>query len=122
MWSTFLSGFGGALLGAAGPFAIAWVNGRKEKERLLIRCAIDAALKDFEVCMQRAEKTGENVFPMSTYVFYHVKFLELAESGLLTEKEIEKLLKERDRILALYEAVPVARYRFMGLDPTSQST
>lgn len=111
IWIPVVAAIGGALAGATGPVIIAWMNARRERERLLLKCATDAALKDFEI--STAQAANGKVFPMSTYLYYHIKFLELAVSGSLSEDAIKRLLKQRERILDIYETVPSKKHGFM---------
>jgi len=112
-WSTFLSVIIGGFISSVTPIIVAVMSSRHEHRRNLLRCATDAAIKDFEVSCILAKKSGGRIFPMSTYVYYHVKFLELADQRKLDGSSISELLLQRDKILELYEKVPAESYKFM---------
>jgi hypothetical protein len=112
--STVLSVAFGALVGSIATIITTLINANREHKRNLVRCATDASIEDFKAATAMAEKTAAKVFPMSTYVFYHIKFLELADRGRLDESSIKTLLQQRDSILELYRNTPAEPNRFFS--------
>jgi hypothetical protein len=71
----------GAAIGAAGVVGAAWVQQWQQTQRELARTAADLAIADFAQEVERKNRTGGVLAPMSIYVGYHASVLRAVAQG-----------------------------------------
>ena len=92
-----LSGLAGALLGALASALAVFVNGHLETRRQLSRLAYEAALKDWQGAVDLASNGGPRiVLPLTSYIYFHVHYMELVSNGKVTKETLEQLNADMD--------------------------
>ena len=109
------SALGGALLGAAGPIAVAYIQGRSTNRATRNRLAVEAAIAAFNATRDDVMREGRDgvVQPLSSYLHYHHRVLELLHEGNLTADGMRSIREEQ---LAFME---IASKAFRDLNPTA---
>ena len=89
--------FFGALIGAMGPVLVVLIQTRSQERQARVRAAFDAAVHDhntFREILRDLKRAGD-LFPLSTYIYYYQRILEIMEKGKLAAEDIKKLDKEQ---------------------------
>ena len=90
----------GALIGAAASIATVIVQSHYQNKREMVKQASSTALEDWKI---RLEKSGHGL-PLSVFIHYHTRLIELAQSGDITPEAIRALNQEQaDLIEAIKE-------------------
>jgi hypothetical protein len=92
-----LSGFVGAIIGAASSVAVVLVQTRADRRKEMTKLAVEAALKEHNVHLGQSI-VGETLLPVSSYVFIYVRLFELLDKGQITEKSLANLYDEVNRL------------------------
>lgn len=97
-----VSGLVGALIGAASSVATIAIQSHYQGKRDLRRMAFDAAIADSQQALEAAKtlKREAEMAPLTAYVHFHVRYLELLEKGTLTAESLKALKEERDQLFA----------------------
>ena len=68
-----------------------------------MRIAAEVGIEDYRQTLQFHKDKGDAFFvaPMGSYVYYHIKLMEMIEQGDLTPDRIAKLTKEVSKISAV---------------------
>jgi len=105
---TAIAGFIGAVIGAgasvAGMFIQQWFQNRRDR----IKIAADLAISDFK-CRLELGRTGEgpsNIPPVSAFLIYHSKLLDILNRGDINEKKLQELSAEYTKILGAFPGAP----------------
>lgn len=95
-----ISGFVGAIIGAGASVGTMIVASYFENKRQKIRLAYEAALEDHRVSCEAASKRADGglVSPLTSYIHFHFKYMELLGKDKVTKEEMEKLSEERDML------------------------
>src|SRR5687767_7792062 len=101
-WIPLISGFVGALIGAAASVATIFIQSHYQGERELRRMAYEAAIADCDQCFEAAKALNQQaqVAPLIAFLHFHVRYLKLLESGSLTAASLAALKAERDQLFA----------------------
>ena len=104
--AALLSGFAGAIIGAASSVAVVFVQIRADRRKEMMKLAMEAAVKEHNVHLEAALKVGqsiacETVLPVSSYVYFYVKLFQLLEKEQISEKSLVDLYIERDKLTEL---------------------
>ena len=91
---------GGALIGAAGPAIVMFLQTKQQRREMLFKFAVESAKHDQSTWVQVVKDTGRAaaIYPLSSYIYYYSKLLEHIEAGTLTPKVIKQLNEENDLI------------------------
>ena len=105
LWSPFLAALFGAIIGSFTSVFIVVVQTRSERRRDRVRLAVQAAIEDHKRVFEMAEKTGRDkiVQPLSSYIHYHARILDLLEKGHLTVDALRELNKQQHKLTKLAE-------------------
>lgn len=95
-----ISGLIGALIGAASSVATIIVQSHYQSRRELRRMAFDAAIADCQQAFETAKtlKREAEVAPLTAYLHFHVRYLQLLENGALNSESLKALKDERDQL------------------------
>ncbi|MDJ0845599.1 hypothetical protein [Crocosphaera sp.] len=113
----------GAIAGAIVTLILAYIansiqsNGAYRRE--LMRWAIETAHKDFTADNERYNSSqSENLhpWPMSSYIHYHYKFINLLDEGNLNEQTLKELLTLQKKLLETYTEFNLPKYFKRGYE------
>jgi hypothetical protein len=95
-----ISGFVGALIGAAASVTTIVVQSHYQSKREHRRMAFDAAIEDHKMAcdIAKANKSPSEVAPLSAFLHFHVGYLDVLAKGELTADSLKKLKDERDKL------------------------
>ncbi len=95
-----VSGLVGALIGAASSVATILIQSHYQSKRELRRMALDAAIADCEQCFEAAKtlKREAEVAPLTAFLHFHVRYMQLLDSGKLNAESLKALKDERDQL------------------------
>jgi hypothetical protein len=99
VWIPLLSALLGGIIGSAATVITVIVQSRAERRRDRLRLAVQAAIEDYhnqhELFMKRREQNVKTTLaPMSSYIHYHTKVLELLDKNRLTPEVMRDLQLE----------------------------
>jgi hypothetical protein len=97
-WVTLLTALGGALIGALGPVVTIVISNRAERHRERLRLVVQLAQQDRDRDIEHKKIHNGIVYPISTYVHYHMRMLDLLERGQLTPAALQELDKEQQHL------------------------
>ena len=97
-----ISGFVGAIVGAAGPVAVAMIQAQKDDRNHRRELASRLALADRDKHIELAMKRGGPIMPISIYMAHHIELLERISKGSITAQDIKEM---RDKMNELQELV-----------------
>ncbi|MND42823.1 hypothetical protein D3C87_988750 [compost metagenome] len=86
-----ISGFVGALIGAAGPVAVAYIQARKDERTHRREIASRLALADRDLHVEVANKRGGPVLPISIYLAHHIELLDRLSKGPISAGDIKAM-------------------------------
>ena len=95
-----MSGFIGALIGAAASISTIFVQSHYQAKREKQRMALDAALQDHKLACDIGQKLSRPVVvaPLTAFIHFHLRYFELLEKGNITEETLRSLATERDTL------------------------
>ncbi len=105
----FLSGLGGALLGAAGPVVITWLQIASARRMAIQKLSTDAAMHEFGQMHKAAliglEQYGiwPSIPPLTSFLFYHARAAKLIEGDTLNLDNLTKLDADFEVISTFFE-------------------
>lgn len=91
-----ISGLVGALIGATASIVTILIQSHYQTKRDLRRMAYDAAIADCQQCFEAAKalKREAEVAPLTAFVHFHVRYLQILDSGTLTAESLKALKDE----------------------------
>jgi hypothetical protein len=98
-----LSALFGAVVGGISLIAANAVQARFENKRVRARLAVEAAIQEYKQHVEMAGGRGVWIPPLSTFVYYNSRVIELLEKGRLTATTLQRLGQEVEEML---EAIP----------------
>jgi len=99
---SLLSALAGALIGGLASVGGIFISGRLESRRQLTRLAYEAGQADFKLALENAGNGGpRRVMPLTSFIYFHVKYMQLIEGGSLSKESLEKLRKEVDALWSM---------------------
>lgn len=104
----------GALIGAAASVVTVIVQSHYQNRRELVKQAASMALEDWKTRLGIVTAKGGSALPLSVFVQYHTKLMELAEQGRITPDSILLLHQEQEDLVA---AIQEANGRVPALQP-----
>ncbi len=95
-----ISGLVGALIGAAASVVTILIQSHYQSRRELRRMVFDAAIQDCRQAFEAAKtlKTPAEVAPLTAFLHFHVRYLDLLEKGKLNAESLKVLKDERDQL------------------------
>ena len=90
----------GTLVGAAASIVTVLVQAHYQSKRERTKEAIAIALKDWQTRLEIVTQKGGSALPLSVFIHYHTKLIELAEKGAITPAAIAELHEEQERLIA----------------------
>jgi len=94
-----ITGFIGALIGALASIATHLISSHNEARRQLTKLAYDAALEDHKTACELASKGGPTgIAPLTSYIHFHVRYMELLSKGSLTSETLQNIKSEGDSL------------------------
>jgi len=102
---SLISGFVGAIIGAAGSVLTILIREHYQSKRDRVRVAADLAMRDFELAMEHSKRIPGKfqVYPLTSYLLYHRKLLGILEKRDASPEELKKVFDEHKRIDSLIE-------------------
>src|SRR5690242_6946968 len=91
-----VAGIIGAIVGAAASVLTVLIQGRYQFKRDLAIEAIRLALEDWKTRIALSQKQGGNEAPLSVYIHYHTRVIDLARRGKITPEEMSKVQAEQE--------------------------
>jgi len=119
-----ISGFVGAIIGAAGAVLTVLIKEKYQSRRERCRLAVDLATRDYEFTMEMSKRlTGKvKVYPLTSYLLYHRMLLQKLEKPDLSPEELKEVFREHDRIdKIIEESQRQGRSQNKALQETSNS-
>ncbi len=113
----------GAIAGAIVTLILAYIansiqsNGAYRRE--LMRWAIETAHKDFTAdneLYNASQSENLHPWPMSSYIHYHYKFINLLDEGNLNEQTLKELLTLQKKLLETYTEFNLPKYFKRGYE------
>jgi hypothetical protein len=95
-----LSALGGTALGVVGALGGTWLQQRGEAKRARARMAIDLALADYSVLIDKAKRDGGNVPALAVFLHYHLELVRAMEDGDLSDARLAQIDEARDVLVA----------------------
>lgn len=96
-----ISGFVGALVGAAGPVEVAFIQSWKEERNHRRELAARLALADRDKHIELAKERGGPVLPISIYLANHLELLDRLSKGSLTVEDIQAMRTKTNELSKL---------------------
>lgn len=96
-----LSALVGALIGAAASVITVIVQAHYQNRRELVKEAVSIALEDWKTRLAILMKEGGGTLPLSVFIQYHTKLIQLAEQGKITPESIRALHDEQEKLVAV---------------------
>jgi hypothetical protein len=97
-WLSGAFGLIGALIGAAASVLTVYFQTKLQDQRALLRHAAELARADYKLRVERAPP-GTQFPPVSVFLAYEVKLLNLIEKGKLNPASFRRLSAEQDKLL-----------------------
>jgi len=96
-----ISGFVGALIGAAASIVTILIQSRIHDRRERWRMAVNIALEDYKLHIGTLTKSGQpaTFLPLVTYLHYYLALMELIEKGTVTAESVAKLSRDNEHII-----------------------
>lgn len=109
-WIAAAAGLVGAVIGSLSSIAVIWIQGRTEWRRERWRTAVQLAMHEYDGDMDRAKSLAAaghkvGVMPISTYVDFHARIIELLSRGHAVPEDVRDAYR---RNLEIVEAVRAA--------------
>jgi hypothetical protein len=98
----------GALIGAGASVMTVYFQTKIQDRRALLRHAAEMAQADYKLRMEQAPP-GTKFPPISVFLAYEVKLLNLIEEGRLTPTSFRRLSAEQDKLYDAAFAVAAER-------------
>ena len=113
VWIPLLSGFAGVLVGSVSSILITVISTRSERRRERSRLAVQAGIADHAVYTDHAKIHQQmTVPPLSLFIHYHMRVLDLLDAGKLNAEAMRHLNIEQDQMIdAAYEIAGKRRPR-----------
>lgn len=98
LWIPFLSALFGAIIGSLASVLIVIVQTRSERRRDRTRLAVQAAIEDYKRAVEMAKDSQrEQIFqPLSSYIHYHSRVLDLLEKGSFSAEDFREINKQQN--------------------------
>ena len=116
IWATFFAAIGGATIASLASIITIIVQNRFEREREIrqmafenrrdrTRLATEAGIEDYKQAIGVAQKRGgrSTMTPLSIYIYYHSKILDLIGKGQLTAETFQEANNEMMEIRKVAE-------------------
>lgn len=96
-----LTGFIGALIGAGASIITMYIQTNAQNKRERNKLASELAIEDFKLSLEMAKSTNKPyaILPVTCYVHYHSKLLELLDSGKLDEEGVKELTESNKTVI-----------------------
>lgn len=90
-----LSALGGALIGGGASVVTILIQARYQNRRELRRMAVDAGIEDHRLGYEIGKlHPGATLAPLSAYIHFHARYLDLLEEGDVTPEKVKGLRAE----------------------------
>jgi hypothetical protein len=95
-----ISGFVGALVGAAASVCTIIVQSHYQGRRELRRMAYEAAVEDFKMAhdIAKSNNAPAQIAPLTAFLHFHSAYLKLLDEGALTAESHANLKEERNKL------------------------
>lgn len=108
---SLISGFVGAIIGAAASIITVWIQARIQSRKDLLVAAATVALEDFKSAVNlvnegHSKGIDVTVAPSAAYVIHHARLMESLLRGRLNSAELVRLLRENQEVLRLMKENP----------------
>lgn len=99
MYVPLISALAGAIIGSGASILAIVIQSRYQNRRELYKVATEAAMEDHKQAMEAAKAIqGAWVAPLSAFMYFHIRFMELAAKNELTKNALLQLKDERDEL------------------------
>lgn len=99
----------GAIIGAAASVITVLVQANAQNKRERRKDAVQLALEDWKIRVSLVARDGGTVPPLSAFVHYHGRIVELAENDQLTADALRALDEEQIEIIKTIHEVNRAK-------------
>lgn len=103
LYLPLLSGLVGAIIGAGVAIVTVIVQTRAQSRSNRIKEAISLAVEDWKFRTELSKQRGGKILPLSIFIHYHSRMVELAENGKLTAESIKAINKEQESLISAIE-------------------
>ncbi len=95
-----ISGLVGALIGSASSLIAVWIQVSKTDKRERMKAIIDLAWREREAGYNHLKSLGKGgaVHPISAYLLYHLRLMELLEKGNVDGEKLQSLYEEIKKV------------------------
>jgi len=97
-----LSGFVGALIGAAASIATVTVQAHYQARRERMRVAVEAGIEDYKAALEMSKRHSGpgplQLFPLSAFIHFHAEVLEALEGGTLSPETMRDIYRRQSEI------------------------
>lgn len=100
-WIAVLSAIAGGVITGGTALLTQLIQARSELVRERARLAIEAAIADHRVAFEIAKMHGAFMPPLSVYIHYNARILEMLHEGTLKPESLRRLDQEQDAINAV---------------------
>src|SRR4030042_3556644 len=96
VWIPLVSGLLGALVGSASSLAAIFMQTRAQQRRERLRLVIEAAMQEHRSVLELMKLPGgpTSIQPLPSYIYYHLRFMNLIEESHLSPDSMKELDKE----------------------------
>lgn len=101
-------GLAGVLVGSFLTFVTGYAQARLGDKRARTKLVVDAAIAEHAMAINIARSGAQRrvgVAPLTAYIFWNDRVLNLLDSGKLNAKSLARLRVERDELMPVFEPV-----------------
>lgn len=93
-----LIGVVGAIIGSLTSLITIFVQSHYEKKRALVNNSVELALEHYKIAFETAKSRGDQIYPLSLYLHYHVRVMEYAVKKKLSKEALLQIDKEQKEL------------------------
>ncbi len=97
-----VSALAGAVIGSLSAIATVYIQGLLQNKRERTRLALEVAMQDQKHMAEHA-KGGTIIYPLSVWVYFHWKLIDLIERNKLTPDSLRKLQESLKEVLEVVD-------------------
>jgi hypothetical protein len=103
----------GVVMGVIGTICVAWIKGKFDHKKELMKYAIETAHRDFDAAIKlKIEKVPEQkLYPMSAYISYHYQFIHHLNNGFSPDSAARHTLSAMEKLMKVYEESSIKTYK-----------
>ena len=106
-----VSGFAGALVGAASSITTMWIQARINDRRERMRQAATLAMEEFKIHVGIATASGMSVQPLSIYLYHQTLVMKALDDDDYTPKRISEIADEVSKLVEANNKIEIGQNR-----------